>query len=113
MAFRPLKIVPQTSPGRWSLGLIVLMPVLIMLGGLFSNSLYRSVPAGGTLLADLAARPVLALSMLAGMAAGIAAFITGLLAFIRQKEHALLVYASTLIGALLLAFLAAEFLAPH
>jgi hypothetical protein len=47
------------------------------------------------------------------MVAGIAAFITGLLAIIRQKEHALLVYISSSIGALLVLFLAGELLFPH
>jgi hypothetical protein len=55
----------------------------------------------------------LALTMLAGMVAGISAFITGLLAIIRQKETALLVYVSTVIGALLTLFLAGEIVFPH
>jgi hypothetical protein len=75
--------------------------------------LYESVPAGDTLPADIVARPALALTMLAGMAAGMSAFITGFLAIIRKKENALLVYASTVIGALLIVFLAGEFLFPH
>jgi hypothetical protein len=55
----------------------------------------------------------LALTMLAGMAAGISAFITGLLAIIRQKDNAILAYVSTIIGALLILFLAGEILFPH
>ena len=35
---------------------------------------------------DIAARPALALSMLAGMAAGIAAFVTGLVAIVRKEK---------------------------
>ena len=62
---------------------------------------------------DIAMRPALALTMLVGMAAGISAFATGLLAIIRQKENALLVYISTVIGALLLLFLTGEFIFPH
>jgi hypothetical protein len=64
-------------------------------------------------LADIAARPALALTMLAGMAAGISAFITGLLAILRRRERAGLVYLSGAIGALLIFFLAAELLFPH
>jgi hypothetical protein len=75
--------------------------------------MYKSVPAGSTILVDIATRPALALTMLAGMAAGILAFITGLLAIIRQKDNALLVYVSSLIGALLMLFLAGEVLSPH
>jgi hypothetical protein len=51
--------------------------------------------------------------MLSGMIAGISAFVTGLLAIIRKKDHALLVYLSSLIGALLIVFLIMEFLFPH
>jgi hypothetical protein len=98
---------------KWSVGLIVAMPMFFVIGPSFRRSLYESVPAGGTILADIAARPALALTMLAGMAAGISAFIVGLLAIVRQKENALLVYLSTVIGALLIVFLAGEIVFPH
>jgi hypothetical protein len=89
------------------------MPILFIIGASFTNSLYKIFPAGGTILADIAARPALALTMLAGMVSGISAFITGILAIIRQKENALLVYVSTVIGALLMLFLAGEIIIPH
>jgi len=89
------------------------MPILFIIGTSLTGSTYASVPAGGTILADIVARPALALTMLAGMAAGISAFITGLLAIIRQKDYALLVYVSRAFGALLVLFLAAELLFPH
>ena len=107
------KIIPKTTVGKWSVGLIVAMPLLFIIGTSFTNSLYKSVPAGETIPADIAARPALALTMLAGMLAGISAFITGLLAIIRQKEKALLVYVATVIGALLILFLIGEILFPH
>jgi len=113
MARQPWRITPTTPLSKWSVGLIVAMPVLFIIGTSFTNSLYKSVPAGGTLLADIAARPALALTMLAGMVAGISAFVTGLLAIIRQKENALLVYISTVIGALLILFLAGEIIFSH
>ena len=103
----------KTTLGKWSIGLIVAMPLLFIIGSSFTNSIYKSVPAGRTILADIYARPALALTMLAGMAAGISAFITGFLAIIRQKERALLVYISCSIGALLVLFLAGEILFPH
>ena len=53
------------------------------------------------------------LTMLAGMAAGISSFITGLLAIIKQKEKAFLVYVSSIIGGLLILFLVGEILFPH
>lgn len=113
MTGQPFRIAPETTPGKWSVGLVVAMPILFFIGTSLANSLYRSVPSGNTIFADIAARPALTLSMLAGMAAGISAFIAGLLAIIRQKENALLVYLSLAIGALLILFLGGEFLFPH
>lgn len=89
------------------------MPLLFVLGTSFTNSLYSSVPAGDTILADITARPALALTMLAGMGAGIMALIAGLIAIIRQNERAVLVYISSAIGALLVLFLVGEILFPH
>jgi hypothetical protein len=89
------------------------MPILFVIGSSFSNTLYESVPAGRTILADVAARPYLALTMLAGMATGISAFIIGLLAILKQKENAILVYVSTLIGGLLILYLIGEVAFPH
>lgn len=113
MAKQPWRITPTTILGKWSIGLIIAMPVLFVLGSSLANSLYKSAPAGGTILADTAARPALALTMLAGMAAGISAFITGLIATFKQKEKSLLVYISTAIGALLVLFLTGEIVSPH
>jgi len=89
------------------------MPILFSIGTSFTNSLYKSVPAGSTILKDVAGRPALALTMLTGMATGISAFIVGLMAIIRQKERALLVYVATSIGMLLILFLIGEILFPH
>ena len=113
MTIQSLKFLPITPLGKWSVGFIVAMPILFFIGTSFANSLYQSVPAGDTILADIAARPALALSMLAGMAAGISAFITGVLAIVRRKDRTLLVFISSIIGALLVLFLAGEILSPH
>ncbi len=108
-----ISILPKTKLGWWSLGLAVAMPVLFFIGMSFATLLYESVPAGGTILEDITVRPALALTMLAGMASGISAFIVGLIAIIRQKERALLVYGATLTGVLLIIFLFGEFIFPH
>lgn len=113
MANRSLRILPATALGKWSVGLMIVMPILFIIGSSFAGLLYPSVPAGGTIFADIAARPALALTMLAGMGSGISGFITGFLAIIRKKDHSLLVYVSTLIGVLLILFLAGEFISPH
>ena len=106
-------LIPKTILGKRSLGLIIAMPVLFFFGSSFTNSLYKSVPAGSTILEDIVKRPALALTMLAGMVAGISAFIVGLIAIIRKKERAFLVYIATSIGMLLILFLIGEVLFPH
>ena len=113
MSKGPLKIAPKTMLGKWSVGLIVTMPFLFFIGTSFTNSLYKLIPAGETILADIVARPALALTMLSSMGAGISAFITGLLALSTRREKALLTYASTSIGALLILFLIGEIIFPH
>ena len=107
------KVTPTTILGKLSLVLIVLMPILFVAGGSLTNLLYASVPAGNTIKEDIAGRPALALIMLAGMLSGVSAFAVGLLAIIRQKERSPLVYVATILGAMLLVFLAGEFLFPH
>ena len=113
MTDQPWRISPSTSSGMWSVGLIVAMPVLFAIGSSFTDSLYRSVPSGETILADIVARPALALTMLAGMAAGVSAFVLGLLGIVRQRERALLVYLSTALGGLVVLFLVGEMAFPH
>ncbi len=113
MQERSWKLMPKNKLGGWSIGLIVLMPILFVVGTSFAGSIYQSVPAGDTILADLTARPILALIMLAGMAAGIAAFITGLVAILKHKENAILVYLSTVIGGLFIVYLIAELAFPN
>lgn len=102
--------MPKTSLGKWSLGLIVAMPALFLIGSLSTNLLYQSVPAGKSIWEDIAARPALTLAMLTGIVAGISAFITGLIAIIGQKERALSVHVATIIGMLFLLFLTGEVL---
>ena len=113
MAKQPWKILPKTILGKWAVGFIIALPLLFTIGSSFTNSVYKSTPAGDTIFADITLRPALALTMLAGMAAGLMAFITGILAIIRQKEKAILVYISSLLGALVIVFLIGEVLYPH
>ena len=106
-------IIPTSSMGVWSVLLIILMPILFAIGSSFADSIYAQVASGNSIIQDIAARPALALTMLAGMCAGISAFITGSIALISRKERSLLVYVSTALGAALILFLVAEFIAPH
>ena len=105
-----IKMFPKSILGWWSIGLAIAMAVLFFFGVSSANWLYKTIPAGGTILNDISVRPVLALSMLMGMVSGISALITGLIAVIRQKERALLVWGAIFIGALLTIFLLGEFI---
>jgi len=105
--------MPKTKLGKWSVVLIPVMFLLFFIGFSLADSLYESVPAGDTIFKDIIGRPALAISMLVGFGAGIAALVIGLISIIKQKERALLVYLSTLVGAGLTLFLIAEFLFPH
>lgn len=105
--------MPKTWLGKLSLVLIVLMPLLIVSGSVLTGTLYKGVAAGNSIGADLATRPALALSMLAGICSGILAFAAGLMAILRQKERSPFVIGATIVGGLLLVFLAGEFISPH
>jgi hypothetical protein len=98
--------------GKCSVVLILAMPVLFTIGSSFGKSLYPSIPAGKTILEDINHRPALAITMIAGMASGISAFLTGLPAVLQKKERSLLVYIATIVGLLLIFFLAGEILSP-
>ncbi len=103
-----VSLTPKTNLGRRSVGFIVAMPILFFLGFSLARGLYQSVSAGKTIIADISARPVLALSMLLGNICGIVAFFTGIQALIKKKERSIFAITSTIIGGLLLLFLAGE-----
>lgn len=105
--------MPKTYLGKWSIGLILAMFILFVIGVSLPGILYESAPASNTLLDDIVNRPLLALSMLAGVGAGISALITGLVAVLKRKERSILVYGSTLVGGAVTLFLIAMFLFPE
>ncbi|MBI4093100.1 MAG: hypothetical protein HY420_04210 [Candidatus Kerfeldbacteria bacterium] len=96
--------MPKTILGKWSAWLALVFLGLIFIGPTLDATFYKSVTAGDTILEDLTLRPFLAIPMLLGVASAIAAFVTGLIAIIKHKERAILVYISTALGALLLVF---------
>ena len=104
--------MPKTNLGKWSIGLILAMFILFAIGLSLPNILYESAPSSNTLLDDFVNRPLLALSMLAGVGAGISALITGLVAVLQRKERAILVFGSTLVGAAVTFFVITLFLFP-
>ena len=104
--------MPKTKLGRWSIGLILAMFILFIIGLSLPNILYESAPSSNTFLDDIVNRPLLALSMLTGVSAAISALITGLVALLKGKERAILVYGSTLVGGAVTLFVISMFLFP-
>lgn len=105
--------MPKTIVGKWSVWLGLAMLVLMALGPTLDSTFYKGVTAGNSIFEDITLRPFLAIPLLCGWLAGIAAFITGLIALIKYKERALLVYASTLLGALLILFMVGDAFSPE
>jgi len=98
-------IMPHSKEGRWSVIWALLMPGLFCLGSFLARGWYRGIPAGNSLKEDFLKRPLLVLTMLSGMLAGVLAFAIGLRAIVKQKERNLLVWLATFSGALLIFFL--------
>lgn len=107
-----LSFIPKTILGRWSVGLIIAMPIFFYIGMSFV-SFYESVSAGKTIPQDIVVRPGVALSMLAGFISGIAAFLTGIVGIIRKKDYSVFILLSTVIGFLVLLWCLAEILFSH
>ena len=108
-----ISFLPKTKLSKFSVIFIVLMPIFFCIGSSFTDSLYKDISSGKTILEDITVRPALALTMLFGMISGIMAFALGIIAILKNKEKALFVFLSTLIGALLILFLIGEIIFPH
>ncbi len=109
---KKINLVPKSGPGRWSVGLIVIVPILFYVG-MSSAGLYASVTAGKTIPQDIIARPGVALPMLAGFVSGIWAFFAGIIGITRKKDLSVLAIISTASGFLVLLWVIAEILLPH
>ncbi len=107
-----ITITPKTKIGKRSVYLIVAMPLLFIAGS-FLSVYYQNAPASDTIWEDVINRPFLSLTMIVGMGCGLAAFVTGLMAIIREKERGILIYFSVVMGALLIFFLLGEIISPH
>jgi len=107
-----IKILPKTNLGKWSVVLIIAMPILFYIGVSFVD-FYRPIPAGKTILQDIVNRPGVALPMLTGFACGIAAFFTGIIGIIKKKDYSILVFLSSIMGFFMLLWCFAEILFPH
>lgn len=107
-----ISFTPKSSLGKYSIGLILAMPILFYLGMSFVD-FYKFTPAGETILKDIISRPLIALPMLGGFFSGITSLILGLFGIIKNKDYSILVFMSTLIGFLVLLWVFAEILFKH
>ncbi len=107
-----LKFIPETFWSKWSVALIVAMPIFFYIGISFVDS-YESAPAGKTIPHDIMVRPGIALPMLAGFICGITAFFSGIIGIIKKKDYSILVFLSSAMGFLTLLWCLAEVLFPH
>jgi len=106
-----LNFIPETFLGKYSVVLIIAMPIFFYIGMSFVD-FYESVPAGETIPHDIIVRPGVALSMLAGFVCGIAAFFTGIIGIIKKKDYSVLIFLSTTVGFLTLIWCLAEIFIP-
>jgi hypothetical protein len=97
---------PKTTPGKWSVGLIMIFVVLLASFQLLVASGQRG---GETFFSNL----ILTIPMLIAGISGVSAFATGLIGIIRSRERSIAVYLATLIGLLVLLFVLGEIAFPH
>ena len=100
-------IFPKTRLGKWSVGLIIAFFLLLAAGGTVVSVF--SQEGGETFLDNL----WISAPMLSGAGSAIAALFAGIVAIWKQKERAILVFLSSLIGLLVLWFVLGEILVPH
>jgi predicted Abi (CAAX) family protease len=101
-----ITILPVTTPGKWSAGL---------LGGLvlFFVLLLVLVAAGQRGGETFFSNPALAITGLLAAACGIAAFFTGTISIVKSKERSISVFLASIIGLFVLVFCLGEVISPH
>ena len=101
-----ITVLPKTSWGKWSAGLIV---AFILFFVLFLILVASGQRGGETFFSNL----LLTVPMLLAGTCGVAAFVTGLIGIIKSKERSILVYLAIFIGFEIMVFGLGEFLVPH
>lgn len=99
-------MVPKTTLGKWSVGLIIIFFVSLARFYLFVVSGQRG---GDTFFSN----PTLSTPIIIAGATGVLAFLTGISSIIKQKERSILVFIATAIGLFVLLFVLGEILFPH
>ena len=102
-----MSLLPKTTLGKWSVGLIIAF-FLLLATGIAVVSVFKQ-EGGETFFDNL----WISIPMLSAGAAAIAAFFTGALSIWKSKERAVLVFVASLIGLLVLWFVVGEILSPH
>jgi hypothetical protein len=97
--------LPRTVLGKWSTWLVAGLIVFYVIAALVVAS---GQQGGGTFLDNLAISIPMALAGLCG----VAAFFTGIIGIIRNRERAVLVFIATLIGLFVLVFIIGVFTSP-
>ena len=97
---------PTTKRGKWSIWLIIAFGILM---GIFGILLSSGQQGGETIFSN----PLLSVAILSAGTAGIAAFFTGIASIIRDKERAVLVFITVVIGVGVLGFALGEIISPH
>jgi len=105
---KKINFVPKSGLGKCSIGLIAMVPILFFIGISFV-SYYKSVPAGKTILRDIAARPGVSLAMLGGFVSGITAFFCGIIGITKRKDYSVLAFISTIVGFFVLVWCLVQF----
>lgn len=102
---------PTTRFGKWSVRLLAafigLYAVSVILAGLAMHK------DGSVVSINPAFSPFLAVTGITALISGLAAFVTGLVSIIKEKEHSILVSVAVFIGALALIFLLGNMLISH
>jgi hypothetical protein len=98
--------LPRTALGKWSTWLVAGLIVFYVIAALVVASGQR----GGETFFDT---PAISIPMALAGLCGVASFFTGIIGIIWNKERALLVFLTTLIGLFVLVFIIGEFTSPH
>ena len=102
-----IKILPQTTLGKWSVGLIIAF-FLLLATGMFVVQVLRQ-EGGETFFDNL----WISITMLGAGACAIAALFTGIISIWRYKERSVFVFIATLMGFFVLWFVLGEIIVPH
>jgi hypothetical protein len=97
---------PSTALGKWSV-------ILIVLSFIFSILLFSFIASGQRGGDTFFSRPALAIPMLLAGISAACAFFAGITGIIRNRERAIFVYISTVIGFIILLWGLAEIIFPH